>query len=115
MGVGLPKNSETERVGFEPTVGVTLRGFSKATPESAEHYESQRIRESEPPHAAPAQQASGPAVVSYADLAAVVAAWPTLPEPIRRAVLAIVGTTTPAPTGGELQRLDDVLPPAYER
>ena len=60
--------------------------------------------------------AGEPATVSgYADLAAVVAAWPTLPEPIRRAVLAIVGTATPRPAGGDLQRLDDAVPAGYER
>ncbi len=48
------------------------------------------------------------------DLARVVDAWPTLPDPIRRAVLALVGTAAPAaPTAG--RDLDDALPPGYER
>ncbi len=43
-------------------------------------------------------------------------AWPTLPEPIRRAVLALVGSMAPVvgpgPSGNTL---DDALPPGYER
>jgi len=33
-----------------------------------------------------------------ADLAALVAAWPKLPEPIRAAIRALVGTVAPTPT-----------------
>ncbi|MFO0800072.1 MAG: hypothetical protein U0804_21605 [Gemmataceae bacterium] len=32
-------------------------------------------------------------------LAAVVAAWPTLPDPLRRAVLALIGAAGPAAGG----------------
>ena len=34
-----------------------------------------------------------------ADLARIVAAWPTLPEPIRRAVLALIDMTLPETPG----------------
>jgi hypothetical protein len=33
-----------------------------------------------------------------ADLAALVAAWPTLPDPIKAAIRALVGTVAPTPT-----------------
>jgi hypothetical protein len=33
-----------------------------------------------------------------ADLAALIAAWPTLPDPIRAAIRALVGTVAPTPT-----------------
>ncbi len=50
------------------------------------------------------------------DLARVVEAWPVLPEPIRRAVLALVETATPAVVRGLARwELDDAVPPGYER
>jgi len=39
---------------------------------------------------------SGALTIADAELARLVAAWPTLPEPIRRAVLALVNSATPA-------------------
>ena len=36
--------------------------------------------------------------IADADLAALVAAWPTLPDPIRAAIRALVGTVAPTPT-----------------
>jgi hypothetical protein len=36
-----------------------------------------------------------PDALTDPDLVRIVGAWPTLPEPIRRAILALVGTTSP--------------------
>ena len=61
-----------------------------------------------------------PSAAPNADLAKLVAAWPSLPEAMRRAVLAIVEASAPqtaSMTSTELKGVDtlDTLHPGFER
>jgi len=60
-----------------------------------------------------------PSAAPNADLAKLVAAWPSLPEAMRRAVLAIVEASTPqiAATASASKGVDtlDTLHPGFER
>jgi len=60
-----------------------------------------------------------PSAAPNADLAKLVAAWPALPEAMRRAVLAIVEASTPltAATASASKGVDtlDTLHPGFER
>ena len=61
-----------------------------------------------------------PSAAPNADLAKLVAAWPSLPEAMRRAVLAIVEASAPqtaSMTSTELKSADslDTLHPGFER
>jgi hypothetical protein len=86
---GGPLDALGQRVGG---VGGALPGF-RADPRSAE-----RANPPTTSAAAPVPDAL-PDALTDPDLVRIVGTWPTLPEPIRRAVLALIDTTLPVTSG----------------
>ena len=74
-------------VGLEPTTYALRKNCSPTTtPDSASIYATDST----------SGAATGAVTPTDPELARVVEAWPTLPEPLRRAVLALVGTADPS-------------------
>ena len=81
------------RAGIEPATP----GFSVLCPDSARPKLVKALRPPDPVIAAPAQRAGRvEAPTPPPDLAAVVAAWPTLPEAIKAGILAMVRASSPS-------------------
>jgi hypothetical protein len=59
-------------------------GGTRTTPENT-------AKTADPQQGGAESGAVAPDAAAYSDLARIVAAWPTLPEPIRRAMLALIG------------------------
>lgn len=102
-----------EGVGFEPTVRTGPPPVFKTGGDGPEPLHFQAITLSNP--AGSSTGSSNPGSPTFhTDLARVVELWPSLPQAIRTAVLALVNASAPVERRGE--RMDsDQLPPGYER
>jgi hypothetical protein len=82
-------------MGFEPTTSsLEVRPFR--TPSSSKTSESRPLK---PPGVVTECSEESDGSIPDADLARLIAAWPTLPEPIKAAIRALLGTIIPR-TGG---------------
>ena len=95
--------SRTERGGFEPPKGFdTLNGLANRHAPSPNYLTRKGVNDLSTiafPHPCPTianRQASLPP-----DLAAVVNAWPTLPEALKAGIVAMVQASAPPPSGGD--------------